>query len=794
MNILKKILGTSQKDDLITIPKGQLNLSRSPSSPKSESECLYNDAVACIRETAIPYNYQLVIQKPRDEGDEQLKGDEENDDLLFEELESGDERTFLIADDLNLYKYMNIEGYTTIVWKDFSGDDGDKFVFVCDSSVSENIIDKFVETLWKCAYERKYKKSSLSATDKELEEFKYEPFINEGDLFVPDELFSGDESATTEGYEDDDEEEDDDEDHDEFKDAETSFVKKVNEQINEQKLAGPPINLKKIPLGDNIVTKSCALHIYDSKNEVFNLKASKATVQILESKDFVFWLVVKGDNCQPILIEKIGQELTPFYNYQHLSFIFNIIDDEIPVSYLLKFKEFEDLSELQTNFNHSIWETQNQTRWGATDKADRNYFVNALNDLVLEDSVENEKVKGNGKDVSLDENEDDENDDYKSKKSTIRRSDLRNEDGDIWKNFKSEKGKNKGLAYSYQSNRSYITRGDKLWVFKENEENHLEPSTWIDNIKDAKGKSFIPKNIMLHDQDTSIIVIDPSKTNNIYKLDLNKGKIVEEYTIGTADENIDILETNPTSKFSQMTHEKTFLGFSKNEFFKIDPRLSSNQLVELERKKYISKTNFTDMATNINGNMAILCEDGEVKLYDRIGIKAKTRIPGIEKSTCIDVSADGRWVLVTLNSFLLLIDCEIKEGKNQGSLGFLKSFSKDSKPLPLMLRLTYNDEFLIKKRTKKPLHFTKATFNTGVDSKETDIITSVGPFAITWKLKNVLKGENSTYLIKEFDANIVTDIYKFGSNKEAIVVSENDADVFEKKKFTKLSRHSFVKF
>lgn len=53
----------------------------------------------------------------------------------------------------------------------------------------------------------------------------------------------------------------------------------------------------------------------------------------------------------------------------------------------------------------------------------------------------------------------------------------------------------------------------------------------------------------------------------------------------------------------------------------------------------------------------------------------------------VDVSADGRWLVATCRTYLLLIDTLIGDGRYKGSFGFDRSFPADSKPVPRRLQL-----------------------------------------------------------------------------------------------------------
>ena len=93
----------------------------------------------------------------------------------------------------------------------------------------------------------------------------------------------------------------------------------------------------------------------------------------------------------------------------------------------------------------------------------------------------------------------------------------------------------------------------------------------------------------------------------------------------------------------------------------------------------------------------------------------------------------------------------------------------------------------------KPLQFTKAYFNTGIDSKETTIVTSTGPYIISWSLKKVLSNnsskEDQPYLIKRYDQNVIADNFKFGSNSDVIIALQDDVSMANKKNFRKANKN-----
>ena len=251
--------------------------------------------------------------------------------------------------------------------------------------------------------------------------------------------------------------------------------------------------------------------------------------------------------------------------------------------------------------------------------------------------------------------------------------------------------------------------------------------------------------------------------------------------------------TNDPQKFSQMTSAQPFLGISRNALYRVDPRVSGNKLVESNLKQYVSKNEFSAAATTEKGYIAVASNKGDVRLFDRLGINAKTHIPALgEPIIGLDVSADGHWVLATCRTYLLLIDAMQKGGKNEGKLGFEKSFGKDDKPRPRRLGLTPSHVAQFQHETKQPLSFTPAKFNTGVDDKETSIVTATGPFIITWAMKKVLAGRKDPYTIKRYSEEVMADNFKFGTDKNVIVALPNEVNMVSKKSLQRPTRESIA--
>ena len=160
----KYLFGDASKEVITEIPQGQLYIVR-PRSPKGYSELIYKDAVASIRRTGQEFQYQLVIQRAYEEGEEELAEDDEDQGL--DSLDK-DEKTFLLDQSLHFRCEQRASGEYVLAWRDLSGDQGDLYELVCDSSTQGDRVQTFVLAAVDSQFERKYRRSAQKATEAEL--------------------------------------------------------------------------------------------------------------------------------------------------------------------------------------------------------------------------------------------------------------------------------------------------------------------------------------------------------------------------------------------------------------------------------------------------------------------------------------------------------------------------------------------------------------------------------------------------------------------------------------------------
>ncbi|KAK2064397.1 VID27 cytoplasmic protein [Colletotrichum caudatum] len=782
-NVGKLIFGSSNQESLIELPQGQLYLVR-PLSPKGYSELIFKDAAARIRRTAQDFQYQLVVQRVYEEGEAELLAEEEGEDAEIDALAAAerDEKTFLLDEALHFRVEIRQGSEKVLAWRDLSGDTGDVYEFVCDNVVSPGQVTQFERIAKECQYERKYRKPHTTASDFDLKQFEFQdeqPIPPASPIHSPTTLVRSIESAdslfvpqspvgTPTKKEDRS-----------LVQTPTKTPGKMPVTPERTRATGPPKAGEAPAAFSTYAAESAELHFFDFPSGSFVQQDAAVTATVTEIGKWEYWLQIETEDRAWLGIPIVA-DINPVFNFEFLSFIFNQFSgDGSAYSWLLRFKDQPTLERFQDALLRALWEQLNETKWERIKEREQEYVTDAFNDLTMEDTPEEQE-------------EEEEEEDYEDAEEDAQRSehyDSDEEEDDV--ETKDEDGNvNSQLAVGYKHDRSFVVRGSKIGVFKHTANNNLEFSTNISKVETPKGTLFSPKKVMLHNEDRNMILQNEQDPNKLYRMDLEYGKVVDEWNV---HEDIPVLNFAPENKFAQMTHEPTFLGISKNALYRVDPRLSGTKLVDSQLKQYVSKNDFSAIATTEKGYIAVASNKGDVRLFDRLGINAKTHVPALGEAILgLDVSADGRWVLATCRTYILLVDALQKSGKNEGKLGFEKSFAASDKPQPRRLALTPEHVAQFAHETGKPVSFTPARFNTGEGTEETSIITATGPYIVEWSLKKVLRGAKAAYRIKRYAEEVKADDFKFGTDKNVIVALPNEVNMVGKQGLKRPTRESIA--
>jgi len=780
MNILRRFFlsnKTHSGDTSVSIPSGQLILVRSPASPKSENECLYEDVILSIRETSSPFNYQLVVGKNHtSEQDLISDGDDENneEDELFES-DTTVLKSFLIDAQLKFILFEDTES-EILGWKDLEGDAGDMYEYRINPTVPQDTVDHFLFAIYRCEYERKYKRSSADIHAASLKEF----VVEQKDLQLEgDHILSSISTASStldlhsnlQGVNDEDEADEEDEgDEDEFQDA-------IEEVATEEQVKGELIG-----------SVLCDLFVYDAKKQSFKTKQKGMEASIEDIGHWNYLMQIKKKQSEEDMKSKdfsivsyVIEQLDPTFRFEQFSFIFNYFTEKAGYTFLMRFANRDEYDKFQKMFAKALWQHNNEREWRLIKETEQDYLVDTFRDVSLSDEDMPDAVS-------------DDDDDVEMTDSTVNMKDNESDSEDEQKtSYKNSAEHNKGLKIGLKDDRAFISRGNKLGIFRtDNDDRKLTFSTAIESISSSrqKNKKINLDRMMLQKGDTTMIIQDTADPNTIYKMDLNRGKVVEDWTMTKDSVGIPVVNFAPNDKYAEMGDEETFLGLSKQSLFRVDPR-TKNKIVDSDFKQYKSKTNFSQIATTDNGYIAASTKGGEIKLYDKLGRNAKTSLPGLgDDFIGLTTSSDGRFILATCKTYLLLIDVKIKKGKYRYKMGFERSFGKDDKPLPKKLTLKPEHLAYLRQVCGNNMSFTKANFNSTLQYKTntpSSIITSIGPFAVTWSMRKVLKNDPEPYTIRRYNDTVMMGDFTVHNAHRMIFTLPDDVTLASSKSFKKPS-------
>ncbi|EIN10470.1 VID27 cytoplasmic protein [Punctularia strigosozonata HHB-11173 SS5] len=742
MNIFRTLMGKVWHDpnaaEVVKISTGQLYLVR-PENIRSSRECIYNDAMATVRRVPQhPHAFSLVITRVYEEGDQELLEDED---------ETDEERTFLIGEELCFRTGKTPEGEPTLIWRDLEGDIDETYEFVA-TGTNEPTVAFFETCMYRAMYERKYQTSADNTTDADLQEFTWQPPAKKR-VAAKARSASGSAAAAT--------------------------------SAGPAPPVAPPATRPKVESAADalptLVDESAELWLWEPDNEQYS-KYADVTVRIVSKPEapFAYYLVATSADGD-VLMHAITTDMSERYSAKMLSFTWCHLSERggASSSWCLRFEGEGSFENFMDAFTKAKWETLNQVPWGKI-KEDEQQYVKRANldeDVIMadpEDDEDEEEDVANELDPDLEASDEEEEEEE--------------EDADAPKLPKGER--NSQLTVGYKGDRSYVSRGGKIGVFRYDEDGHVKYQSTLNKLATPKGKEFDPKRMMLHDQDTTMVIMNPLEPHALYSMDIERGKIVEEWKV---HDDITVDHMAPDNKFAQMTTEQTLVGASGNALFRIDPRVSGNKMVDSQYKQYAGKNKFSGVTTTASGKLAVASEKGDIRLFDTIGKNAKTALPPLgDPILGIDVTADGRWIVATTKTYLLLIDTLIGEGRYAGQLGFDRSFPATAKPIPRRLQLRPEHVAYM----GNEVSFTSARFNVGEGQTENAIVTSTGQYIVAWDFNKVKKGQLDKYEIKKYEDLVVQDSFRFGDDKEIIVALQNNVLNINRKNLKRPTRASLA--
>ncbi|KAL3505196.1 hypothetical protein ACH5RR_035037 [Cinchona calisaya] len=270
-----------------------------------------------------------------------------------------------------------------------------------------------------------------------------------------------------------------------------------------------------------------------------------------------------------------------------------------------------------------------------------------------------------------------------------------------------------------------------------------------------------PRKALLMRAETNMLLLSPMTdgkphTRGLHQLDIETGKIVTEWKFEKDGTDITMRDITNDSKGAQMDPTgSTFLGLDDNRLCRWDMRDRNGIVQNLANEstpvlnwtqghQFSRGTNFQCFATTGDGSIVVGSLDGKMRLYSINSMRqAKTAFPGLGSPiTHVDVTFDGKWILGTTDTYLILICTLFTDKDGKAKTGFSGRMGNRISA-PRLLKLTPLDSHMAGVNKK----FRNAQFSwvTENGKQERHLVATVGKFSVIWNFQQVKDGSHECY-------------------------------------------------
>ena len=523
------------------------------------------------------------------------------------------------------------------------------------------------------------------------------------------------------------------------------------------------IRMKKV---DDIINREVVKNIFEALGELYNYDSTKdelvnvnnkqkvmLKIYKLDSQRFDYALSIETVDSNPnlISIDKISENINGQMNSQCFCWMTSNI--YIPTMNNCMGFLFDDVSESE-KFSSIFEKCKYESKMGESPaSAPPRYYTNT--ECFSSDEDEEEKKE-----------EEEEKKKKKKKNKKVKKKKDRDEIMDLDDNYKEVESSsnnnnvfNKFCIDSLSNDRTFcVNNNNEIVVYKSNtHDDVLEKLSSLPVIQEYKGKNVVLNKGLLYKSEQNMLLLDQNNPYVLYQYDLPKGKIVNEWKT----DKTSISDICPLKRNGQTTDEKVIYGVNPKSVFTLDERVNNkNNIADI--KTYQTKTHANKIISTGEGQFVTGGEKGDLRFYDRIGIKAKNLISLYgDPIRHIEISSDDQYLLLTCDKYLLLINVTDKNGEDNA---FKHTIKLDDRRGPVTLRLNTKD---IAKYDLQDKAFTPARFDLN-ESGVNNIITSMGEYIIIWNYNDIRKGKKN-YKIKKADDLVIDNYFKVGKGNKIII-------------------------
>ncbi|XP_048536427.1 protein CYPRO4-like [Triticum urartu] len=275
-----------------------------------------------------------------------------------------------------------------------------------------------------------------------------------------------------------------------------------------------------------------------------------------------------------------------------------------------------------------------------------------------------------------------------------------------------------------------------------------------------------PKKALLMRGETNMLLMSPGDTgaphsNGVHHVDIETGKVVAEWRFEKDGTDITMRDIANDSKSAQLEPSgSTFLGLDDNRLCRWDMRDARGRVQTIgnsddspvlhwsQGHQFSRGTNFQCFASTGDGSIVVGSVDGKIRLYSRSSMRmAKTVFPGLGSPiTHVDVTYDGKWILGTTDTYLVLICTIFKDKDGKEKTGFSGRMGSRI-AAPRLLKLSPLDSILAGNDNK--FHGGQFSWVTENGKQEKHLVATVGKFSLIWNFQKVKDSNHHCYRDQE---------------------------------------------
>ncbi|XP_021738487.1 protein CYPRO4-like [Chenopodium quinoa] len=279
------------------------------------------------------------------------------------------------------------------------------------------------------------------------------------------------------------------------------------------------------------------------------------------------------------------------------------------------------------------------------------------------------------------------------------------------------------------------------------------------NVKSSSYST--PKKVILMRGETNMMLMSPVLENKphaggLHQLDIETGKIVTEWKFAKDGADISMRDITTDNKGAQLDPSgSTFLGLDDNRLCQWDMRDRRGNVQDIasanspvlhwnQGHQFSRGTNFQCFASTGDGSIVVGSIDGKIRLYSKTSMRqAKTAFPGLGSPiTNVDVTYDGKWVLGTTDTYLILICTLFSDKDGRTKTGFSGRMG-NRVSAPRLLRLTPVDAHMAGANNK--FHGGQFSWVTEEGKQERHIVVTAGKFSVIWNFEQVKNSAHECY-------------------------------------------------